>query len=76
MGITSFNPDQISSTAQTFTSTSPVWMAKFRIISSEMSAKTFDDFFGQDIQIIPFNLILCFNSGNNNLYSSWLLVKR
>lgn len=52
-----FNPDQISSTAQTFMSTSPLLNAKSLITSSVISVAIFDDFFGQEIHIIPFGSI-------------------
>ena len=51
--ITSFNPDQVSSTAHTFTSTSLLANAYFLTTSSVISVVTPDDFLGQDIQIMP-----------------------
>src|SRR5687768_13732633 len=51
--ITSFSPDQISSTAQTFTSTSPIGSATSRITSSVRSVRTPLAFFGQDTQTAP-----------------------
>jgi len=50
---TSFSPDQISSTARTLMSTSPIGSATFRITSPAMSVGTFDAFSGQDIQMKP-----------------------
>ena len=49
--MTSFRPDQVSSTAQTLMSTSPSGSATSRTVSSVMSVATFDAFFGQEIQI-------------------------
>src|ERR1041384_7542381 len=49
---TNFNPDQISSTAQTFTSTIPLAMPIARITSSVRSVATPEDFFGHEIQNI------------------------
>jgi hypothetical protein len=51
--ITSFRPDHTSSTAHTFTSTSPSGNASSRTVSSVMSVATFDAFFGQETQIVP-----------------------
>src|SRR5690348_13257250 len=48
-----FNPDQVSSTAQTFTSTSPFFNPKSRIMFSSRSVAIPDDFFGHDIHIMP-----------------------
>ena len=50
--ITSFNPDQVSSMAHSFTSTSPNSNASSRTTSSVISDDTANDFFGHDIQII------------------------
>src|ERR1700730_6915450 len=55
--MTSFRPDQTSSTAQTLMSTSPSGSATSLMVSSVMSVGTFDDFLGHDTQIIPFGLI-------------------
>src|SRR6516162_5674062 len=57
--ITSFSPDQVSSTAHTFTSTSPSGNASVRTTSSEISVGTLEAFFGQDTQIVPFGTSLC-----------------
>src|SRR5688572_11331102 len=46
--ITNFRPDQVSSTAQTFTSTKPSGSASSRIVSSVISVSTFAAFFDQD----------------------------
>ena len=54
--ITSFKPDQTSSTAHTFTSTSPSGNASARIVSSVISVGRFDAFFGQDTQRTPLGL--------------------
>src|SRR6185503_7940697 len=48
--MTSRNPDQISSTAQTLLSTRPVGSAISRITFSVMSVGTFEAFLGQAIQ--------------------------
>lgn len=52
-GITNFNPDQTSVTAQTFTSTSPVPSPRSRTTLSVRSVVTPELFFGQQIQSIP-----------------------
>src|SRR5260221_11860886 len=57
--MTSFSPDQVSSTAHTLTSTSPRGSATSRIVSSVMSVGTLEDFFGQDTQIAASGLIRC-----------------
>ena len=51
--IISFSPDQTSSTAQTFISTSPSGKAIWRTTSSVTSVATPEPFFGQDTHIIP-----------------------
>jgi hypothetical protein len=51
--ITSFNPDQVSSTAHTLTSTKPSGNASARISSSFTSEGTFEAFFGHETQIVP-----------------------
>ena len=48
--MTSLSPDQTSSTAQTFTSTSPIGRHRPRIVSSVMSVGTFEAFFGHETQ--------------------------
>src|SRR6266478_5487908 len=55
--MTSFRPDQTSSTAQTLMSTSPSGSATSLMVSSVTSVGTFDDFLGHDTQIIPSGLI-------------------
>lgn len=60
-GITNFIPDQVSSTAHTFISTSPLANARFLITSYVISVITFDAFFGHEIQIIPFGSISFFS---------------
>src|SRR5712664_786384 len=52
-GITNFNPDQVSSMAQTFISTRPSGNAVSRRTFSVRSVATPDAFFGHDTQIIP-----------------------
>src|SRR5437879_3155414 len=52
-GITNFNPDQMSSTAQTLISTRPSGNAVARRTFSVRSVATPDAFFGHDTQIIP-----------------------
>ena len=49
--MTSFRPDQVSSTAHTLMSTRPSGSATSRTVSSVMSVSTFAAFFGQEIQI-------------------------
>jgi hypothetical protein len=56
--IINFNPDQISSTAQTFTSTKPSGNAISRMTSSVTSVETPEDFFGHETQTIPSSDIL------------------
>jgi len=51
--MTSLRPDQTSSTAHTFTSTSPSGSAISRMVSSVMSVGVFEAFFGHEIQIAP-----------------------
>src|SRR3979490_3296379 len=48
-----FSPDQTSSTAQTFTSTSPLFSPKSRMLFSSRSVGTLADFLGQETQSIP-----------------------
>jgi hypothetical protein len=60
-GITNFNPDQTSSTAQTFISTKPMDRAVARILSSVTSVEIFADFLYQETQIIPSGSISFFN---------------
>jgi len=57
--ITSFKPDQISSTAHTLTSTRVRGSAMSRITFSVMSVGTFDAFLGQDTHMTSLDLI-CF----------------
>src|SRR5882724_385228 len=52
-GITNFNPDQISSTAQTLISTRPSGSAMLRTTTSLRSVEIPEDFFGHDTQIMP-----------------------
>src|SRR5437763_441180 len=55
--IISFNPDQVSFTAQTFTSTNPSGNPTSRMVSSVMSVATPEDFFGHEIQSVPVSAI-------------------
>src|SRR6266700_5412000 len=63
-----FNPDQVSSTAHTFTSTNPSGSATARITSSVTSVGTPADFFGQETQTVHVsgtfirNRLNCFSS--------------
>src|ERR1044071_2327872 len=50
---TNFRPDHTSSTAQTFTSTSPSFNPKARITFSSRSVRILDDFLGQEIHNMP-----------------------
>lgn len=59
-GITSFNPDQVASTAHTLISTSPFFKAVVLTISYVISVATFEDFLGHDTQIIPLGFISFF----------------
>jgi hypothetical protein len=52
-GITNFNPDQVSSIAQTLISTRPSGSAVFRTTTSVKSVATPEAFFGHDTQIVP-----------------------
>src|SRR5437868_12289380 len=67
--ITSFSPDQVSSTAATLTSTRPVGSRISRMTSSVMSVGTLLAFFGQEIQIAPSRVM----EGMKDLadFSSW-----
>src|SRR2546430_13466236 len=51
--IINFNPDQVSSTAHTFTSTNPSGRATARMTSSVTSVGTPADFFGHETQSTP-----------------------
>src|ERR1700730_4976302 len=53
-----FKPDQVSSTAHTFTSTNPSGSATGRMTSSVRSVVTPADFFGHDTQSVPVSAIL------------------
>src|SRR5207244_9041961 len=74
--IINFNPDQVSSTAQTFLSTNPSGKAISRTTSSVMSVGTLADFFGHETQIVPLSAI--FSRKIDNLLSNSLrrLVNR
>src|SRR5438045_5427593 len=61
---TNLRPDQVSSTAQTFTSTSPNSSPKVRTTPSVRSVSTPDVFFGQATQSIPFGSSLSRSGGN------------
>src|SRR5208282_4571722 len=52
-GITNFNPDQTSVTAQTFTSTRPASSPRWRITSSVRSVGTPELFLGHEIHSMP-----------------------
>src|ERR1044071_769869 len=67
----SFNPDQVSSIAHTFTSTKPSGSATTRIRSSVTSAGMPDDFFGQETQTVPVSAI--FSRKVDNVFSNSLL---
>ena len=56
--IMSFSPDQVSSTAHTFMSTSPVGSTTSLMMSSVMSVATPELFFGQDTQTTPLGAIV------------------
>src|ERR1700724_1053684 len=56
--IINFNPDQVSSTAQTFMSTNPSGKAIARITSSVTSVEIPEDFFGHETQTVPLSDIL------------------
>src|ERR1700736_3696054 len=56
--IINFNPDQVSSTAQTFMSTNPSGNATSRITSSVTSVEIPEDFFGHETQTVPLSDIL------------------
>jgi hypothetical protein len=65
-----FNPDQVSSTAHTFTSTNPSGSATARTLSSVTSVSTPDDLFGQETQTVPVSAI--FSRKSDNLFSNSL----
>jgi hypothetical protein len=71
--IINFNPDQMSSTAQTLVSTNPIGSATDRITSSVMSVGTPDDFFGHETQIAASSAIFprsdwsCFSKTRRSL---------
>src|SRR5438270_4381171 len=74
--IINFNPDQVSSTAQTFTSTNPSGNAISRITSSVRSVEIPEDFFGHETQTVPFSDILSRKIDNFFCNSLRRLVKR
>lgn len=73
--MTSFSPDQVSSIAQTFTSTRPLARAMERITSSVTSVGTLEAFFGQEIQIMPLGMISAFSEGSSFFNCCASLVK-
>src|SRR6266516_2607650 len=74
--IINFNPDHVSSTAQTFVSTNPSGKATSRTTSSVMSVGILADFFGHETQIVPLSEI--FSRKIDNFFSSSfrLVLKR
>src|ERR1700737_1657742 len=74
--IINFNPDQVASTAQTFTSTNPSGNAISRITSSVTSVEIPEDFFGHETQIVPSSDILSRKIDNLLSSSLRLVVKR
>src|SRR2546430_9218202 len=66
--IINFNPDQVSSTAQTFISTKPSGSATARMTSSVMSVGTLADFFGQETQSTASSAI--FRRSNRRCFSN------
>src|ERR1700730_5857276 len=75
--IINFNPDQVSSTAQTFMSTNPSGRATARITSSVMLVGTPDAFFGQETQTAASSAIFwrrdckCFANAPRSLAKRW-----
>ena len=57
--IINFNPDHVSSTAHTFTSTNPSGNATARTTSSVTSLTTPDDFLGHETHSVPSSAISC-----------------
>src|SRR6266446_4460604 len=74
--IINFNPDHVSSTAQTFMSTNPSGNAISRITSSVTSVEIPEDFFGHETQTAPLSESLLRKIDNLICSSFRLLVKR
>src|SRR6266480_5699231 len=74
--IINFNPDQISSTAQTFMSTNPSGNAISRITSSVTSVEMPEDFFGHETQIVPVLAIFARKIGNRFSNSDRCMLKK
>src|ERR1051326_3146741 len=76
--IINFNPDQISSTAQTLMSTKPKGSATARITSSVTSVGTPDDFFGHETQRVASSAIFrrsadkCFSRARRSFTKRWM----
>src|ERR1700757_2284983 len=71
----SFNPDQVSSIAHTFTSTNPSGSATARTTSSVTSVETPDDRFGQETQTVPVSVTFSRKPGNLFANSLRFLMK-
>src|SRR5947207_9238923 len=74
--IINFNPDQVSSTAQTFMSTNPRGNAISRITSSVRSVEMPEDFFGHETQIVPVLAIFARKIGNRFSNSDRCMLKK
>src|SRR5438132_11012804 len=74
--IINFNPDQVSSTAQTFTSTNPSGNAISRITSSVTSVEMPEDFFGHETQTVPVLAIFARKIGNRFSNSDRCMLKK
>src|SRR6266480_7733759 len=74
--IINFSPDQVSSTAHTFTSTNPSGSATARITSSVVSVATPADFFGHETQTVPVAAMFLRKIDNRFSKSRRRLVKR
>src|SRR5579863_10242013 len=74
--MTSFNPDQVSSTAQTLMSTRPFFRAKFRTTFSFMSVGTSEAALGHETHSIPLEARAFLNPANLFSYSVRDRVKK
>jgi hypothetical protein len=74
--MTSLSPDQVSSTAQTFTSTSPSGKAISRITSSVTSVGFLDAFFGQETQTAASARMSLRSCGNRTASSARRVTKK
>jgi hypothetical protein len=73
---TNLSADQVASTAQTFTSTSPSSNPTVRTMFSVRSLATPEVFFGQEIQSMPLDASLSRSPGNRFVRSALFRTKR